>query len=831
MKRRFGSILILSLCLLPAWGNKAIDTDSFTTGITRADLQDSVTYLLHIAGATVRTHPVRTFENARKALELCKEYKWEQQQAVALRYMGEAKIAVEEYIEARGYLEEAAALLTQDMTKTAGNIYFQLGKANYYLGDYEAANNNYMEGLKFFEAENREADVAKTLQNIGLIHHNLSNPDKASYYYHKALEINLRLKNDTNIAGLYQNLGIIYYQNNEFDKALDYYEKSIHIYNDLNQIDKIATTFSNIGLIQLNQGEYEEAYKNFTKSYNLFVEADYKLGRMWTLHNCGTANLYLKRYDESREYYNRSLELARELNTPEGMMSNLNALTELSEQLQDFQSAYYYYTDYSEIRDSIHAQDLQERIAELETLYNFEQQESKLSEKNAELKRQKTQKTAILIVLFFMIVALSFIYLAYREKKLAEIQIVSHKLDLENSLVQKNKELENQITERKIAEESDKLKSAFLANMSHELRTPMNAIIAFSNFLRDPELTRPKRDEYLDHITTAGDSLLRLIADIIDIAKLEAKQLKISISPVNISRLLRETYKVFTNIKSKNQYKAELRLNIDAKIDYIVNTDAIRVKQLVSNLLENAFKYTPSGSIEFGMLVKQEWLEFYVSDTGIGIPKAKQEKIFDRFSQVETELNKKFGGTGLGLAICKNLVNLLGGDIWVESAARKGSVFRFTLPIRDLRSIEVNKDYHPEGKTKIKTPNYNWESKTILVAEDEELNYKVLDSFLSKTKARILRANDGLKAVELCMTEKIDLVLMDIQMPNMNGYEATQAIKKLNREVPVIAQTSFAMADERDKCLSAGCDDYITKPLNLDQLLEKMHLLMVPHQD
>lgn len=827
MLRRFGFIFALSLCLGSILANNSITPDSFTTGIIPTRLQDSVDYLLHIASATVRTHPLRAFENASHAKDLCVSNKWDQKLVLAYKYMGESKIESEDYYEAKKYLVESVALLTDEMPKTSGNIFFLLGKAHYFLGEYEDANNNYLKALKLFESENRELDIAKTLQNIGLIHHNLDDLDKASYYYHRALDINMKMKNDTNIAGLYQNLGIIFYTNNDFEKALNYYEKSIRIYKELDQTDNIATTFSNIALIQLKQAEYEKAFANFQHSYDLFVSCNSRVGQMWTLHNSGTAKLYLKEYDAAKEYYDQSLALARGMNNPEGILSNLSAFTELSEQIQDYQSAYYYYSDYTEINDSIHSADLVERIAELETLYNIETQEKQLAANDAELKRQKTQKTAILIVLFFMIIALSIIYLAYREKKLSEIQIVSSKLDLENSLVEKNKELANQITERKIAEESDKLKSAFLANMSHELRTPMNAIIAFSNFLRDPKLSSPKRNEYLDHITTAGDSLLRLIDDIIDIAKLEAKQLKISISPVNINRLLREIEKVFVNIKSKNQFPAKLKINIDPKIDYIVNTDAIRVKQVMINLLENSFKYTPSGTIEFGMLVKQEWLEFYVRDTGIGIPKAKQAKIFDRFSQVETEMNKKYGGTGLGLAICKNLINLLGGEIWVESASRKGSIFRFTLPINDLRSIEMNTDI-PEAKTTLhKSNNYNWETKTIIVAEDEELNFKVLESCLSKTNARILRAVDGLQVVEIAMKEKVDLVLMDIQMPHMNGYEATQAIKKLNNEIPVIAQTSFAMAAEREKCLTAGCDDYITKPLNLDHLLQKMHKLML----
>ncbi len=821
MIRRFGFFIALSLCTGLLFANKSIDPDSFVTGINRASLQDSVDYLLRIAAATIETHPSRAFDNAAVAKQICVQYNWNYRALRAFKYMGEAKLELEDFYQAEKYLLDAINLLPPNSPNLSGDLYFSLGKANYYLGDYEQASTSYREALKYFEAEDNVFNVAKVMQNIGLIHHNLNDLSKASYYYQKALEINTEIKNDTNIAGLYQNLGIIYYKNDEFEKALNYYEKSIHIFSELADTQNIATTFSNIGLIHLQQNDFKKAYDSFKESNELFKSVNYKLGTMWTLHNMGTAMLSMNEYDKAREHYDHSLSEARKLNNPEGILSNLSALTELSEITEDFQNAYYYYMSYKEIQDSIHATELKAKIAELETLYNIETQEKRIAESNTEIKKQKAQKTAILVVLGILLIASIIIYIAYHQKKKAQIQIAAHKLDLENTLMEKTQELENQISERKVAEESDKLKSAFLANMSHELRTPMNAIIAFSNFLRDPDLNTNKREEYLDHITAAGDSLLRLIDDIIDIAKLESKQLKISIGPINISRLLKELYKLFLNLKAKHNYRAELKLSIDQKIDYIVNTDVIRIKQIISNLLENAFKYTPKGVIEFGVIDKETWLEFYVSDTGIGIPIAKQDKIFDRFSQVETELNRKFGGTGLGLAISKNLTELLGGTLRVESTPGKGSIFFVSIPAPDLRKVEVVPEI-TRATNIIDENNYNWESKTILVAEDEELNFKVLDSCLSKTHARILRASDGAKAVEMCKKEKIDLVLMDIQMPNMDGYEATLAIKKHNKDVPVIAQTSFAMSDEKDMCIHAGCDDYITKPLDLDNLLAKI---------
>jgi signal transduction histidine kinase/CheY-like chemotaxis protein len=823
---RIGFFIILCLSINKLYSNSSNSLDSFVAGVNRATLEDSVDYLLHLSAVNMEKYPDHAFSSASLANEICSQIKLKERKGLSLKYMGEAKLQLEDYYQAKKYLTDALGFLTEEMPRLTGDVHYLLAKTNYFLAEYEESNKYYRSAIQYFEKTNNPQKIANAYQNIGLLFHELDNLEKATYYYNKSLAINQGLDNDTNIAGLYQNLGIIYYHNQDFVQAMHYYEKSINLFRALSDSQNIGTTYSNIGLIRLQQKSYEEAYRNFERSYKLFEYSNYRLGKMWAMHNMGSAKLSALQFTDARVCFDSSLYDAEKLSCPEGVMSNLDALTSLMEQTGQFKEAYYYHLSYTQLKDSIDSYESRERIAELETLYNLQAQEEELNRSLETIKKHKAQKVFFFIILL-LISSISFIiYLAYRKKKNEEVEITSDKRNLENVLVEKNKELETQITERQIAVESDKLKSAFLANMSHELRTPMNAIIAFSNFLREPDLPEPKREEYLNHITSAGDSLLRLIDDVIDIAKLESKQLKISIGPVNVSRMLRELKKVFLKLKAKNNYTANLVLSIDKYHDYIINTDVLRIKQILNNLIDNAFKYTNRGVVEFGVSMKDESMLFFVRDTGIGIPPEKQDKVFDRFLQIDSELNRKYGGTGLGLAISKNLAELLGGKIWVESEPGAGSTFYMQIPANDFRMVEVTLDPATSGRL-ISENNYNWASKTILVAEDEDLNFKVLDSFLSKTKARILRVTDGESAVKMCSVEKVDLVLMDIQMPLMDGYEATRKIKSLHHNLPVIAQTSFAMANEKDRCIDVGCDDYITKPLDLERLLSIIDRYMV----
>jgi signal transduction histidine kinase len=822
MRRQQILILVLCFCFGLLIVNNC-PANYVIAEITHSPNEDSVDVLIGLSSTQLKKNPDQSYNIAEKAKDLAEHLNITDKTAKALWLMGKAKIELEDYYQAKQLLTDASTLydtLSHDLFEA--EIKYALALCCYYNSEYKDAIFNYQYALRIYNKLGKLQNAANTLQNIGLVHHSLDNLDKAIDYYQQALQINIRLHNDTNIAGLYQNIGIINYRKDEFDQALNNYEKSISIFQILHDTSGIATTFSNIGLIHLRQGDFDAAFKSFEKSNSIFTAINYKEGCIWALYNMGSSRMNKQDFAGAKKYFNQSLLISRNIKFTEGIMSNYESLSELLSETGDYKNALDYYKKYTTIRDSLQIEQSKQKIAELETFYSLESKEKELTKSIDELKRQKTKNLAIIIILALLAIASISIFFAYRQKKDAESKLEIHRENLENIIIEKSIELKNEITERKIAEESDKLKSAFLANMSHELRTPMNAIIAFTNFLHDPDLTDDKKNEYLEHIGNAGETLLRLIDDIIDIAKIESHQIKIHISPTNISRLTRDIYRVFCEIKNKNHYSSEFFLQQNGQHDIIINTDSLRLKQILSNLIDNAFKYTKDGIIEFGFVESEKELEFYIKDTGIGIPKDKQEKIFERFSQLEYSLDRKFGGTGLGLAISKNLTELLGGRISVKSDVDKGSTFYVRIPASEMRRVEVTNEYYSYSSV-LKPNEFNWESKTILIAEDEELNYKVLDSCLAKTKARIIRAHDGETAIKIFQEEKIDLVLMDIQMPLMDGYKATSEIKKLNNNTPVIAQTSFVMSNEREKCMVAGCDDYITKPLNITDLLTKIN--------
>jgi two-component system sensor histidine kinase EvgS len=376
------------------------------------------------------------------------------------------------------------------------------------------------------------------------------------------------------------------------------------------------------------------------------------------------------------------------------------------------------------------------------------------------------------------------------------------------------------------AEESDKLKSSFLANMSHEIRTPMNAIIGFSELLVDEETVGEQRKELITHINNNCNTLLLLIDDIIDIAKIEANELTVFIKDTDVNSILNDLYDSFN--KTKNRFgKQHIDIIIDQstfKENFYLKTDSNRFIQIISNLINNALKYTENGFIKIGynILLDKNFVEFSVQDTGIGIPKDKQQEIFKRFNKIESDNSKLYRGTGLGLTITQNLVERLGGAIRVESEIENlpegkqgGSTFFFTLP------LDISENINKNLKQKNSLQDFKkWKNKTILIAEDEDSNYKYLELVLSNKGIKPLRAENGLEAIEICQRNKnIDLILMDIKMPGMNGLEATKRIKQFNPNIPIIIQTAYAMQNDEKVSSAAGCDDYISKPIKKEILI------------
>ena len=373
------------------------------------------------------------------------------------------------------------------------------------------------------------------------------------------------------------------------------------------------------------------------------------------------------------------------------------------------------------------------------------------------------------------------------------------------------------------AEESDRLKNAFLSNMSHELRTPMNALVGFTELL---SLTKPdekKRKEYFIIIQQSSKKLLGLIDDIIDVSMITTNQLVINKRNFSLHVLMEDMNKIYSQyIKDKFGNNLNLILTIPEKsTNDIILTDDIRLRKILSNLLSNAIKFTTKGQIEFGYYLKGALIEFFVRDTGSGIKKAQTTFIFDRFRQGDDTYTRLHGGTGLGLTLAKNFVELMGGTIWFESRFGKGSTFYFTLPASTFENIKINN----ESEVDIFNLKRDWSDKTILIAEDEEINFLYLQHLLMPTNINIKWAKNGQTAID-CFNQnpEINLILMDIKMPIINGLEATRVIKSKNHHLPIIAQTAYAHGHNREDFINAGCDEYIPKPINsklLIRLLEK----------
>jgi PAS domain S-box-containing protein len=415
-----------------------------------------------------------------------------------------------------------------------------------------------------------------------------------------------------------------------------------------------------------------------------------------------------------------------------------------------------------------------------------------------------------------------------KNASLRDVEVYSSKIkigerEILHSIVHditKRKRTEEALIEaKKQAEESDRLKSAFLQNMSHEIRTPMNAIMGFSSLLTEYYNDKPKLEQFSEIIHQRSNDLLEIINDILDISKIESGQLSINKEECNIHGLFNELT-VFFQEHQKRIGKQHIGFNLHVfckPSEYTIITDKVKLRQIFINLIGNAFKFTNSGTIEGGCkLEKNGDLLFFVSDTGIGIPLDKQGAIFERFIQLNNNSNIIYGGTGLGLSIVKGLIDLLNGRIWLNSEPGKGTTFYFTFPFLEASS-------KTEKVVATNTISYDFTHKTILIVEDDQFNTLYIKALLNDTGLKIIHTRLGSEAVGIAVSQSPDLILMDIRLPDINGYEATKQIRLEKPDIKIIAQTAYASFNDKQLAMEAGCNDYISKPLKRELLLEMIN--------
>jgi signal transduction histidine kinase/CheY-like chemotaxis protein len=383
--------------------------------------------------------------------------------------------------------------------------------------------------------------------------------------------------------------------------------------------------------------------------------------------------------------------------------------------------------------------------------------------------------------------------------------------------ISERQKFENElIASKEKAEENDRLKTAFLQNMSHEIRTPMNAIMGFADLLPEYFYDEEKLIKYAGIIKEKGADLLEIINDILNIARIESGQMQSNPENCKMSTFFAEMETLFHEYQIRqNKCELEFQLKVAPEVNPLeVYIDQAKLKQILMNLVRNAFKFTSAGTIKVGCSITgNNELYFYVSDTGIGIEKAKHSEIFRPFQQANRDNTQILGGTGLGLSIVHGFLDLMGGKIWLESEINDGCTFCFTLPfILSEKPVEVQVIRQVELLVEP-------QNALVLIVENDEYSAEYLKEILSEIGLSYLHTQSGRSAVDICSKQKIQLVLMDIRLPDMTGYEATRLIKSADSEVKVIVQTAYSTLEDKRKALDAGCDEYISKPIKHDLLV------------
>ncbi len=401
---------------------------------------------------------------------------------------------------------------------------------------------------------------------------------------------------------------------------------------------------------------------------------------------------------------------------------------------------------------------------------------------------------------------------AYNEKDKQMLEFIASQISIS---IERKKAEEELIVALAKAQEADRLKTAFLANMSHEIRTPMNGILGFTELLADSHFTGEEKRDFINIIRKSGQRMLNTVNDLIDISKIETGQMQVVLTETNLREQVLNLYNFFKPEASEKLLDFRLSENINPAVA-LVRTDVPKLDSIMTNLIKNALKYTDSGFVEIRVSLTGNVFTFSVSDSGIGIPEERKHAIFNRFEQADIEDSRALQGSGLGLAITRAYVVMLGGTIKLESEVGKGSEFTVTIPVEGISGQKVSDATTVNNDAQPSKPHLK-----ILIAEDDPVGDQYLTILLSELKADVLHAINGQDAVEICRENTdIDIVMMDIRMPVMDGYEATRQIRAFNREVVIIAQTAFALSGDREKALQAGCNDYISKPIKKDELIQ-----------
>ncbi|NAS30103.1 response regulator [Flavobacteriaceae bacterium R38] len=648
---------------------------------------------------------------------------------------------------------------------------------------------------------NNDEYLVRAYNMVGASYEQIADFKNAEKNYQKALLKTKNIDNDTLVSWVYNNLGNVYSDGyKETDRGISYYNKALSILKKLNDTVEVLTPTINIAWTYIDAEKFDDAFpylqeaRNYSKNYEveeIAVSLNYLLGRYY---------VHKKEFDIALEHFEASILSGEK----KGMFLELSDVyleqSKLFEALNDNDKAFIAFKKYDASRKEVLDK---EKIKQLEIakakfdVDEFERDLGKARKENA-IQTSNARKSKIItiisiVIVFILIILLIVLYKNYETKN-----------ELSNILKIQNANLEKSKAE---AEKLSQLKSQFISTVSHELRTPLYGVVGITSLLMEESDLSKKENQYLKSLKFSSDYLLNLINDVLQLSKIDSNKLKLEKTDFSVQALLDNVMSSFEYLLDQKNNK--LNLEIDKELPCTLKGDTIRLQQILVNLVGNATKFTNDGEIWLRLRLLKiadniATVNFEIEDNGIGIPKEKQKEIFDNFLQIERK-DADFQGTGLGLSIVKRLVTLFGGEVNLKSEPGIGSIFSFTL------DLQIGKPLSEDEICQEVYENVHLNNK-ILIVDDNKINQVVTQNILKKEKFKTVVVDNGLSAVEKIKQDHFDLVLMDLNMPVMNGFEATQKIREFNESVPIIALTAVAIDEIKDQVYKAGLNDIINKP-------------------
>ena len=718
--------------------------------------------------------------------------------------------------------------LEEDLAET----YNSLGVMYYDWGRYEKAIDYYNLSLSIMYKLSLKSGISQILNNMGIVYHNGENWDVALKYFEESLEIEKELENDYGIATALNNIGAVFGDKKDYEKALEYYEKSLVIYEEQKDKSGISTTFYNIGDLYSNTNEPELAIIMLERSLQMEEEIGDQLGIALAL--ASLSGLYIKTNNlvTSSKYNDRSYKIATKINNPEALIMIYENYYKIYEIKNRDKLALDYFKKHTQLKDSIFTESLYKQLADVKARYELEQKEQQIellnsknqvSQLDLEKKQNVVRRQRIIMIVAISGFAVILVFLLMLFRQIRKKRAVYKILDEQNKEILQGRE--QLVKAKEKAEESDKLKSVFLANMSHELRTPLNGILGFTDILRTEIMDEEFRN-IADFIHTSGNRLHDTLNSIIDLSIIESNRMEIVFSEIPLEEFMTEKVTLFKAGASKKNL--DLSLECSGK-QILIYTDRRILTNLISNLLDNAIKYTNKGSVKVIVLIvrkdAREYLKFQVADTGIGIEDDTAKYIFEKFRQGSEGHGRKFEGTGLGLTICKKYVEILDGEISLESKLHKGSVVTVLIPVKTKPMPKLDQNVfndipqHDEPKK-----HFSGQTPDVLIVENDEINTAHL-VYILQGFCNVETARNGTEALDMVNLRQYDVILMDINLgAGINGMDTAKAIKKIKgfEHIPIVAVTANAMKGHREEFLANGCTHYISKPFTNDELKQML---------